>query len=312
MALYAFLMELHNDTELSAPDEKRMVIISEIGGAMSMISCVMVFGLLCILPIKNDGLFITGNMCLVVMAAQISFLGSEKDGYPDQIMCKIATCVLHYCFTCLHFASLSYAIHLLSKFGYKFLQACQCKTVYIATIWLVPAVIVTITVILKHDLYGSGTRCWLPFEEKTRLAFLVPLALIQMVNYTLYFMIIRARIIYDITKDLPRRVIIKHVCISSLSMIPVLGLLWIFGFAVTFNGPLFFKYLYVVLASGQGVLILTCHVIPNSRIQKALCTKIKEKRHNDNNDDDDDDPSTDAAVTMDSKIENGNEKEKDS
>ena len=43
----------------------------------------------------------------------------------------------------------------------------------------------------------------------------------------------------------------RHVLVTSLSLFPVLSFQWIVGLSVTFDGPVFFQYTYVVLCSGQ-------------------------------------------------------------
>ena len=45
--------------------------------------------------------------------------------------------------------------------------------------------------------------------------------------------------------------ICRHVLVTSLSLFPVLSFQWIVGLSVTFDGPVFFQYTYVVLCSGQ-------------------------------------------------------------
>jgi len=41
----------------------------------------------------------------------------------------------------------------------------------------------------------------------------------------------------------------SHVIMTSLTLIPSLGLQWLLGFSVTFDGPLFLQYTFVILAS---------------------------------------------------------------
>ncbi|XP_060598455.1 adhesion G-protein coupled receptor D1-like [Ruditapes philippinarum] len=277
MAFYAFLMQLHNDTKLSIDDLDHMTLISEVGGAMSMVCCVLILSLLCLLPIRSDGMFITSNMCVVLIAAQISFIGSENTGYPEPYMCKIATCVIHYFFMCVHFSSFAHALHLWSKFAPMCVETCRRRGVYVFTIWIVPALVVIATAMFSGDLYASEERCWLPSERNTRMAFLFPVFLIQVANWVLFVMILRAGIMLDMTKGKDKRTILRHICLSSLSMFPVFGLQWTLGYAVTFNLPIAFQFAFVVLASGQGLLLLVCHILTNSQIQKALCTKIAEK-----------------------------------
>ncbi|XP_045194395.2 adhesion G-protein coupled receptor D1-like [Mercenaria mercenaria] len=297
MAFYAFLMQLNNDTQLSSKDMERMSLISEIGGSMSMVCCVLILSLLCLLPVRSDGMFITSNMCVVLMAAQLSFIGAENTGYPDPVMCKIATCVLHYFFMCVHFSSFAYALHLWSKFAPMCLGTCRRRGVYIFTIWLVPGIIVILTAIARGDQYAQEKRCWLPPEQNTRLAFLLPVFLIQLSNWILYMMIIRAGIVLDTTKGKDKRTIFRHMFLSTLSMFPVFGLQWTIGYAVTFDLATALQYTFVILASGQGLLLLLFHVLTNGEIQKALCTKITDKESGTSS------PSRTAQNTVDSHVQ---------
>ncbi|XP_060583372.1 adhesion G protein-coupled receptor L1-like [Ruditapes philippinarum] len=236
--------------------------------------------LLCLLPIRSDGMFITSNMCVFLIAAQISFIGSENTGYPEQYMCKIATCVIHYFFMCVHFSSFAHALHLWSKFAPMCVETCRRRGVYVFTIWIVPALVVIATTMLSGDLYASEERCWLPSERNTRMAFLFPVFLIQVANWILFVMILRAGIMLDMTKGKDKRTILRHICLSSLSMFPVFGLQWTLGYAVTFNLPIAFQFAFVVLASAQ--IHRTIHekserVTPQPGLELRVSGSLKKK-----------------------------------
>ncbi|XP_052233155.1 latrophilin-like protein 1 [Dreissena polymorpha] len=159
MASYVFLMQFWNDTEtLTGADIHRLTQISEIGGAITVIGCIVGLSLLCLLPVRSDGLFVTGNLCLVLMAAQISFIGSENTGYPDPVMCKIATSLIQYFFLSVHFAAFAFAIYLGSKFGPSFLNQCRRRGLYLIIIWVLPFVVVVVTALSRSNYVGPGTR----------------------------------------------------------------------------------------------------------------------------------------------------------
>ncbi|XP_052818433.1 adhesion G protein-coupled receptor L4-like [Mya arenaria] len=275
MASYVFLMQFWNETKsLTEADLHRMVQISEIGGALTIIACVMSFSLLCLLPIRSDGLFITGNQCLVLMAAQLSFIGSENTGYPNPVMCDIAAGLIQYFFLCLHFSSLAFAVHLGSKFGPMSLTAFRRRGFYLTCIWLLPFIVVMVTAIPRQNFVGPGTRCWLSYENNKRLFFLVPLGLLILANICMYVLIIRYTAYAGQKKALKKKTIVRHMVQTSLSLIPALGLHWALGFSITFDGPVFLQYLFVVLASAHGMLLLIFHVLTSGQVQKSLCEKI--------------------------------------
>ncbi|KAK3086272.1 hypothetical protein FSP39_016125 [Pinctada imbricata] len=200
--------------------------------------------LICFLPMSSDGMFILSNMSVSLLSAQLAFIGAEN-AYSEKIRPG----------------------NLMDKSFKKISVMLIC--------WGLPLVIVGITCAIWGRDYGYGDICWLPEKYGARWAFLGPVAVIQIFNLAVFVTILATRFALDCKKSSKLSTIVGNQVWTFVSMFPVLGLMWIFGFAVSFGQSKFMQYIYVLLASTQGFSIFLCHVMTNSNVRKTLCVKMK-------------------------------------
>ena len=82
-------------------------------------------------------------------------------------------------------------------------------------------------------------------------------------------MVLRAMLNLHDVKQKDTIVRVKTVVKSAMVIFPVLGLTWVFGL-MTFNREtLFFRYLFAIFNSSQGMLIFLFHCIFNKQVKEG-------------------------------------------
>ncbi|BFZ14017.1 hypothetical protein BsWGS_17056 [Bradybaena similaris] len=174
--------------------------LSVVGGLLSVF-------LICYVPIRSDGLFAVGNLCVALLGAQLAFAGAEN-AFPQKIMCKISTASIHYLFLCVHCWALAFFLHLLLKLT-RVLHGKRAKRRFLLVSigWVVPMVIVATTAVLVGDKYGDDKLCWLSPQNGSHWAFVAPVCLACSVNVSILLLVILVQLKHDIKKDvsLPKR-----------------------------------------------------------------------------------------------------------
>ncbi|XP_076113004.1 adhesion G-protein coupled receptor D1-like isoform X2 [Mytilus galloprovincialis] len=272
MANYLFLMELGNKT-VTDGDNANLIKLTVTGCGFSFVGTMLSLCLICFLPVGNDSTFILTNLCISLVTSQLAFIAAEN-AYPEKGMCTSATVVIQYLFLVVHFCSFSYGIHLCSKLK-NFGDIKKKRPVIVFMCWGAPLIISLLTVSLRGADFGKGALCWLPTEHGTRWAFLGPVMIIQIINWCVFLLMMATRFSLDIKRGESLPNIIKQQCLTGVSLLSVLGLTWTLGFIVTFGSPKVMAYVFVFLASTQGMLLFFCHVLTNNQVRKVLCVKMK-------------------------------------
>ncbi|KAK7105224.1 hypothetical protein V1264_016631 [Littorina saxatilis] len=203
MANYLFLMQTGNET-LGDRDLFVLTKITLTGSGLSIVGGLLSIFLVCYVPMRSDGLFAIGNMCIALMSAQLAFAGAEN-AFPTQVMCKISASIIHYLFLCLHCWALSYSVHLIMKLcrvlpGLRWKRRCILTTIG----WVIPIVIVAITAVIDSDSYNGGeSLCWLNSHNNARWAFVGPVIFIAVCNGAVMLVMLFVRYLLDKKREVP-------------------------------------------------------------------------------------------------------------
>ncbi|KAK3596657.1 hypothetical protein CHS0354_006212 [Potamilus streckersoni] len=149
------------------------------------------------------------------------------------------------------------------------------RIIYTIITWGVPLVITSITFLFRGNMYATSKLCWLPSEDMTTLAFLIPVYLIMLFNGFVLILVITARVILDIQRQKSVRDMIRNVFCMMLSALPALSLTWVCGVAVTLNVAQYVQYTFILMASPQGMLLLVFSILPTKQIKLELLAKLK-------------------------------------
>ncbi|XP_078374061.1 uncharacterized protein LOC144657585 [Oculina patagonica] len=138
--------------------------------------------------------------------------------------------------------------------------------------WIIPAVIVVITVLAEPDSYGfhvtdknNETLCWMDADAFYG-AFLAPVLLLMVVNVFIFIAVMKE--IYNIPHMSEKTNRLSHFR-ATVSVFFLLGLNWLFAGLASTVGTLVFHYLFTITCSFQGLLIFVLHGIIKKDFQEA-------------------------------------------
>nr|XP_023395220.1 adhesion G-protein coupled receptor G4 [Loxodonta africana] len=147
--------------------------------------------------------------------------------------------------------------------------------------WGIPAIMVTIILSVKKDLYGtlsSGTPfCWIKDDSVFYISVVGYFCLIFIMNLSMFCTVIVQLNSMKAQSQKTRRKMILHDLKGTTSLTFLLGLTW--GFAFFAWGPvrIFFLYLFAIFNTLQGFLIFVFHCAMKENVREQwqihLCCK---------------------------------------
>ncbi|XP_072051657.1 adhesion G-protein coupled receptor D1-like [Amphiura filiformis] len=154
----------------------------------------------------------------------------------------------------------------------------KSKLMYYALLgWGVPIIIVAVCAGVSWDQYTTEHSCWIGSGSPLIWGFAGPAAFIILLN--LILLCIVARILYRSIRSVDKEGSdnLKASWIATkgtLTLTPLLGITWIFGFTAVGGATLVFQYIFVVLNSLQGVFffIFFCFLNKEVRLLKNFIT----------------------------------------
>lgn len=141
---------------------------------------------------------------------------------------------------------------------------------YTVCAWLVPIAIVSAAIItesLSTDLsprdsfspYYGTTSCWFNGMRGLLVFFLLPVAIMILVNVVMYVLAVVA--IVEAAKQTKMvNPNLKERLFLAIKLIVVMGLPWIFSFVVVMTNSVIVDYIFIILNASQGVLMFVCFV----------------------------------------------------
>ncbi|KAK7450080.1 hypothetical protein BaRGS_00039981 [Batillaria attramentaria] len=249
LANYMFLMATGNET-LPAHDQFVLTKISLTGCGLSIVGALLSVFLVCYVPMKSDGLFSIGNMCLALLASQLAFAGAEN-AFPTQVMCKISAAVLHYLFLTFHCWALAYSVHLMMKLcrvlpGLRWKRRC----ILVAIGWVAPIVVVALTAVVDAPP-TTGTAYQRGCDGD--------------------------HAVYAVSSGHQARgghQQGKHLVMTVFSLLPVSSVPWLLG--LSSPTAVVMQYLFVILNSAQGLFIFLLHMLLSTQIRSLLRNRMNE------------------------------------
>ncbi|XP_021350234.1 adhesion G protein-coupled receptor F5-like isoform X2 [Mizuhopecten yessoensis] len=271
---FAVLMspiEITNELDIA-----RLRVITLAGCSLSILSTVvtMVVYMMLWRYVKNDRSILVVNLCVAVTGGYVLFLAG-LDQTDDNVGCTVIAALLHFLFLAIFCLMLSDGIQLLRRTTVVLNVKSILKWLLLIG-WGVPAIIVGITVGIKHDGgYHSKKYCWLTLKDGVLYSFVGPVLAVIVVNVIVVILVLKALLTskFIMTKSQRQRIVsaIRSVCV----LLPVLGITWFFGI-LSINGDLLaFQYLFAVTNSLQGFFIFLFHCIFSVPVRRAMKQKYK-------------------------------------
>ncbi len=174
--------------------------------------------------------------------------------------------MLHYALLCAFCWMLVEGLNIYRSLTAAFEHRANAASIHAlaAFAYTVPAIVVLVTASNWMDAYGTDQVCWLSYTQSRAIyAFAGPAAVIGLVNLVLFVRTLVAVTQMPIKRnsgDTAKYVRAKRSLMASASFFSVMGLGWTFGLAALENGSLPLVYLFAVLGSLQGLLIMIFNV----------------------------------------------------
>ena len=142
---------------------------------------------------------------------------------------------------------------------------------YIILGYGIPLVIVAISCGLFWDHYGTSEKmCWIT-EDVIVSALGPPIGVVILINSVILGMVIRVLLNPSSIRNKERDVVkeVKSSLKASVTLLPLLGLCWIFGFLQFNHDTLVFSYAFVILNASQGFCFLIFHCLNSNEVKSA-------------------------------------------
>ncbi|XP_046858688.1 adhesion G-protein coupled receptor D1-like [Xenia sp. Carnegie-2017] len=108
------------------------------------------------------------------------------------------------------------------------------------------------------------------FENKLNLAFIIPACFVIAVNTVVLIMVIRKMMNTHKVRQQENIEKVKTGVRATIVILPILGLTWVFGLMAINEETVFFRYLFAIFNSAQGLLIFLFHCVLNKKMQEAV------------------------------------------
>ncbi|XP_030842337.1 adhesion G-protein coupled receptor D1-like [Strongylocentrotus purpuratus] len=176
-----------------------------------------------------------------------------------EVLCGLVAGFTHFAFLSVFCWMLGQGIYILLQLGYQMLSKVRMKKRHYALFgWGLPAVIVGLTAAIKSGF------CWLSTEEGGVWAFIGPVIAILVVSMSAFFWAMRSFLSVKAFKNKSEMDKLWSSLRAVTILAPTLGLTWLFGIFV--NLHVSFQYIFAILNSLQGFLLLVFQVAANDEV----------------------------------------------
>eukprot|EP00111_Clytia_hemisphaerica_P024743 TCONS_00072929-protein len=211
------------------------------------------------------------HLSLALSLANIAFLLNEV-ALANHEGCLVVSIVTFYFYMAAFFWMLCEGIFIWRALVSVFTEKDRFAA-YMLIGWGTPCIIVTITTAIKYDNMTSENFCWLPLEDGVLMSFVVPAIVVIFANL----------IILSVTLKIAGKHAEKMDQSSTLAMarmtlllLPIFGATWLFGVLAINNETLFFKYIFTILNTLQGLFIFMVYIV----LSKETRLEIKKRLSN--------------------------------
>ncbi|XP_041107576.1 adhesion G-protein coupled receptor F3-like isoform X2 [Polyodon spathula] len=227
------------------------------------------------------------NISLSLLIADCCFVSASFQGGRGSKLCLALAISMHISFLAMFFWMLCQSMMLLHQIIFLFQQL--RKRIYLsfsfALGYLGPICTVIGTYMSNPDKYYSQDSCWLTYEggmNGSIFAFVLPVGIIVIINtFTLIVVILKLlRPSVSEGDKADDKEAVKNIMKAVIILTPVFGLTWALGFlTMIFDLPETFgakavHYLFSVLNSFQGLLILITGCFTEKKVRDALLKRV--------------------------------------
>eukprot|EP00105_Crassostrea_gigas_P044287 XP_019928435.1 PREDICTED: latrophilin Cirl isoform X2 [Crassostrea gigas] len=278
---FAILMRPYSP---EAEDEQSLKTMSLVGVILSVTftAITLLIYILTWKNIKSEQNIIMLNLCGSLILAYVIFI-SAVEQTSNKGVCIAITATLHYLFLVTFFSMLGMGVYYFMSITvtyYAMYVANNFKSKsrghwFLLGIWGIP-VLITVTSLgafWGENNYHLKSYCWLSMESGSLYAFIVPVCVIAILNLLVIVSLVRVLCASSaMTKSSLQKKAISG--LRSLgTLLPVLGVTWLFGILAVNENADVFQYIFVITNSFQGIFIFVSHVLLNRKVMQGLKNK---------------------------------------
>ncbi|XP_065940926.1 adhesion G protein-coupled receptor B1-like [Magallana gigas] len=262
---FAILMRPYS---LATEDKQSLKTMSLVGVILSISFTVLtcVIYILTWRYIKSDQNIIMMNLCGSLILSYVIFSSAvEQTGHEG--ICIAITAIIHYLFLVTFFSMLGMGVYYFMSITVTYyvmyvannFKARSRVHWFLLAIWGIPIILTTATL---GAFWGKGYHlesfCWLSPDSGSLYMFIVPVCLISVVNVVIIVTLVR---VLCGSKAMAKSSL-KEKALSALrslgTLLPVLGVTWLFGILAVNEKADVFQYIFVIANSLQARFLLFC------------------------------------------------------
>ncbi|XP_065940924.1 uncharacterized protein [Magallana gigas] len=274
---FAILMRPYS----SATEDKQSLKTMSLVGVILSISFTALTCVIYILTwryIKSDQNIIMINLCGSLILSYVIFISAvEQTG--NEGVCIATTAIIHYFFLVTFFSMLGMGVYYFLSITvtyYAMYVANNFKSIsrvhwFLLAIWGIPVIITTTTLgAFWGKDYHLKYYCWLSMESGSLYMFIIPVCIISVLNILIIISLVRVLCASSaMTKSSLQKKATSG--LRSLgTLLPVLGVTWLFGILAVNEKADVFQYIFVIANSLQGFFIFVSHVLLNKKVIQGL------------------------------------------
>nr|XP_034318098.1 uncharacterized protein LOC105317649 [Crassostrea gigas] len=229
--------------------------------------------------IKSEQNIMMLNMCGALIMSLVMFITLvEKTN--DGNACIAITAIIHYLFLVTFFSMLGIGVYYFMSITVTFYAMYVANNFkskprihwFLIGAWGFSAIITAINLgVFWGKGYHLKNYCWLSMESGSLYLFIIPVCLINLLNVIIIVSLLR--VLYA-SRTMAKSSLQKKAssALRSLgTLVPVLGVTWIFGIFAVDHKTDIFQYIFVIANSLQGLFIFVTHVLLNNKVRQGLC-----------------------------------------
>nr|XP_026691686.1 adhesion G protein-coupled receptor L3-like isoform X2 [Ciona intestinalis] len=273
------LLFLHSDIQFTAEELEYLDIITYIGCGTSITALMLtIFTFVYLKLTRVKRIILHMNLAVTLCLGQIILLiGTKVEvGTP---FCKVVAVTLHLLFM----TSFSWMLMEGILLYFQSVRAVKGDvnfTLMLGFGWLLPIVIVGVSLGVGFDGYGVDKGCWLSVKNGLTWAFIGPALGFITLNIIMLAMIVRVFLKLKMNAKSGEWQRTRRAVKAIAFLTPLLGLTWVFGVLAVSQSTKWFIYIFSVLNSLQGLTIFVFHCLRNEDVRKAFTKKYKRSFRN--------------------------------
>uniref|UniRef100_A0A672Q2W9 Adhesion G protein-coupled receptor L1-like n=1 Tax=Sinocyclocheilus grahami TaxID=75366 RepID=A0A672Q2W9_SINGR len=255
-----------------------LFVITWVGMVISLVCLALCISTFCCLRgLQSDRTTIHKNLCLTLFISQLLFLiGMDKTHYT--VVCPVLAGLLHFfllsvfCWLCME------TVQLYVLMVEVFESETSRRKYYYLSAYGFPTLVVAISTAIDYRSYGGPKACWLRVDNYFIWTFIGPASLVILLNLAVLVITIHRMLRHStvLKPDSSRFDNIKCWTLSSVTLLLLVSLTWIFGLLFMNDSSVVMAYLFTSFNAVHGMFIFLLHCALQKKVQKEYSKCLRQ------------------------------------